>query len=292
MPELPEVETIARQLDQVLPDRTISKVEVLREKSARTDLSPLEGKSIKKVSRKAKTIVISFDGEDQLLLIHLKMTGQLIFQETVDWSQESAKSRIVGGHPTADWVRELPSKHTRIIIRFEDGSILYFNDMRVFGWMKLVDSSQWSGVSSKMPPDVVDEAFTVEYLTQSLERSSRAVKLVILDQAKIGGMGNIYANDALWLAGIDPQKPANQLTRVEVDQLHGAMVRVIRRGIELGGASENTYKHVDGLGGSYQDEFLVYKRAGLVCGKDGCAEIIDKIKIGGRGTFYCVRCQK
>jgi formamidopyrimidine-DNA glycosylase len=197
---------------------------------------------------------------ENVLLVHLKMTGQLINSSGTD--QQRGGGRIVGGHPTADWVGSLPSKHTRATISFQDGSRLYFNDQRKFGWMKLVDSDQWSVMKAKMPPDVVDESFYSKYLQMVLSKSVRAVKLVILDQAKIGGMGNIYANDALFMAKIHPEMPSNQLKIDAVNKLYEAMKFVINKGIETGGASYSHYVGIEGVGGHYQDHFLVYDQEG------------------------------
>jgi formamidopyrimidine-DNA glycosylase len=140
-----------------------------------------------------------------------------------------------------------------------------------------------------MVPDVVDEEFTVDYLQQVLKRSIRAVKLVILDQDKMGGMGNIYANDALYLAKIHPLKKANSLTRSEVVKLHQAMITVIHKGIETGGASYSHFVDTEGVGGHYQDHFLVYDKKASQCQK--CHSVIEKINVGGRGTYFCPKCQ-
>lgn len=283
MPELPEVETVVRQLDQVMPGKVIESIEVRRAKSAQSDLSKVVGKAIAAVDRKAKYIFFNFQDGDVCLMAHLKMTGQLIVVP-------QKGKRIVGGHPTSDWVETLPSKHTRIIVGFVDGSTLYFNDQRVFGWLKVVSLQDKLAFWKRLPPDVIDPEFSVEYLTQVVRRSARPVKLVILDQQKMGGMGNIYANDALWLAKINPSKPANKLSETAVKALHTAMIQVLKRGIELGGASESTYKHINGMGGKYQEEFLVYKKVGEECVR--CGVVIEKIKIGGRGTYWCRGCQE
>jgi len=284
MPELPEVETIVRQLGQVLPGRTITRVKVYREKSAPTELSSLSGRTVTTVKRKAKMFYLSFRDWNCHLLGHLKMTGQLVFRDT-------GGKQIFGGHPTPDWVEQLPSKHTRIEIEFTDTSMLYFNDQRVFGWLKIVENDELLKLIMKLPPDVVEPAFTVEYLTSVVKKSQRALKLVLLDQSKIGGLGNIYVNDALWLAHTKPTRKAKTLTKTEIVELYKALVTVIERGITLGGASETNYVHITGLGGKYQEEFLVYKRDGLNClRKDG--GIIEKISIGGRGSYFCPVCQK
>jgi formamidopyrimidine-DNA glycosylase len=314
MPELPEVETVVRQLDQVLPGRVIDKVEVLREKSAQTDLQDAVGMKIVKVRRKQKLIVVELEkiediGNDKLnLVVHLRMTGQLVWRKgkpklkTRNFklkTVESAKAdnldspgQVQGGHPSVDWVQELPSKHTRIVVTFIDGSVLYFNDQRVFGWMKLIQSSELRTQISKMPPDVVDAEFTIKYLQGILKKTTSPIKVVILDQQKMGGMGNIYACDSLWLAGIKPARKASSLRSNEVRALHKAMVQVLHRAIDLGGSSYSDFVDTAGLGGKYQDEFLVYSREGEGCRRDDCDGVIEKIKLGGRGTYWCGGCQK
>jgi len=235
-------------------------------------------------------VVVDFWDWDRVLVIHLKMTGQLVLQ--ISDIRHQTSDRVVGGHPTDDWVGKLPSKQTRIIISFKDGSKLFFNDQRVFGWLKVLTRSNVKDQISKMPPDVVDKEFTVGYLAGVLTRTRRPVKLVILDQEKIGGMGNIYANDALWLAGISPIKSAKELKPAEISRLHKAMIKVINRGIELGGSSIINYLDSEGKGGRYQEELLVYGREGEECRKKSCHRKIKKIKLGGRGTYYCPKCQK
>lgn len=298
MPELPEVETIVRQLQRVLLGKVIEKVEVRGEKFFEGSPTSLKLCGVKKVGRKQKIIAITLspsshrwvslkkgESKEKVLLVHLKMTGQLIYEPRI----KNQELKVVGGHPTADWVSDLPSKHTRVIISFTDGSKLFFNDQRKFGWMRLMTNDKWQMTKKLMPPDVVDEEFTIEYLTRVLSKSGRAVKLVILDQAKIGGMGNIYACDALYLAKIHPEMPANQLKLPAVKQLYRAMKRVIDKGIEMGGASMSHYVGIEGFGGHYQDHFLVYNKAGEKCGK--CGTMIEKMKLGGRGTYWCSKCQ-
>ena len=184
---------------------------------------------------------------------------------------------------------ELPSKHTKVIIEFSDGSKLFFNDLRGFGWMKLVDSIKYQEYSMKQPPDVVDDEFTEDYFGAVLSKTSRPIKVVLMDQTKIGGVGNIYANDALFWAGVDPRRPAKKLSEKEIKNLYMAVRKVIQLGIEYGGASESDYIDVSGMGGKYQEHFLVYKQNGKKC--RNCTSEIKKIKLGGRGTYYCPVCQ-
>jgi len=288
MPELPEVETIAQQLNRRLKGKEIEMVEVLREKSFVGKEKELVGKRIKKIDREAKMIWVSFVGWESVIVVHLKMTGQLVWRPE-NWDMGHMKREVVGGHPSEDWVKELPDKHTRVVIGFSDGSRLFFNDLRVFGWMKLVSEKEWGKIVDKLPPDVVDEDFSLKYLSEVLSGSSRAVKLVVMDSNKIGGAGNIYANDALNLARIDPRRSARELKEGEVERLYKALKKVISLGIKYGGATYSDFRDTQGLGGRYQDHFLVYKRDGRRC--KNCGGKIKKTKLGGRGTYYCPDCQ-
>ncbi|EKD52938.1 MAG: hypothetical protein ACD_61C00191G0004 [uncultured bacterium] len=282
MPELPEVETIGRQLNKALKGREIAEVKVLREKSFSGDSNKLKGWKVESVKRKSKVLEVHFDNKEEIVIVHLKMTGQLIFVD--------GKKRILGGHPSPDWVNELPSKHTRVIWIFKDGSKLFFNDMRVFGWMRIVSGEEYDKEKRKMVPDVVDKSFTTDHLFNILKKTKKALKLVLLDQDKIGGLGNIYVNDALFLARMRPDKKADSLSGREAEKLHKSIVEVINLGIKYGGASASNYVQVSGLGGTYQDHFLVYKREGQKCLR--CGGVIKKIKLGGRGTYFCPGCQK
>jgi formamidopyrimidine-DNA glycosylase len=325
MPELPEVETIVRQLDGVLVGKKICKVEVIRTKSFQGNGNDLVGMVIDGVARKAKMILVKChppqvthaggQAVSRILVVHLKMTGQLIYLEKTQKLKTSAKggqaktqgiknskrvvggparrryaSRIAGGHPTADWVNDLPSQYTRIIIDFDNGAKLFFNDLRVFGWMKLMTDDEWEMLEKKLPPDVVDREFTLGYFKSVLSKSGRSIKLVLLDQDKFGGVGNIYANDVLYMARIDPRRKAKDLGEKEISELYKAVKEVINLGIKYGGASVDKYVDAAGVGGKYQEHFLVYQRNGEKCKRDGAT--IRKIKIGGRGTYYCPGCQK
>jgi formamidopyrimidine-DNA glycosylase len=290
MPELPEVETIALQLNKVLNGKSVSSIKVYREKNFLGNKDVLIGKKVIKVSRRAKTITFGFENFDEKLMVHLKMTGQLIYVKRLKNSKtQNEESRIVGGHPTADWVNELPSNHTRVEISFEDESKLFFNDMRAFGWMKIISRTQDLNESRAQVPDVVDPEFSLEYFTNVLKRIRRPIKIVLLDQQLIGGLGNIYVNDALNMAKILPARKADDLKSGEIKVLREAIKFVIDLGIKSGGASAANYVDTKGLGGTYQNFFLTYKQDGKPC--KNCGEKIVKIKLGGRGTFYCPGCQ-
>jgi formamidopyrimidine-DNA glycosylase len=290
MPELPEVETIKRQLEKVIKNQKIESVRVLRKKSFVGVRKELVGKKIKKIDRRAKLLILELapvrgkiGKEKRCLVIHLKMTGQLVYV--------SGSKRIVGGHPTSDWMKKLPSKHTRVVIKLTKGT-LFFNDMRVFGWMKLLDSDQVNHLLGQFGPDVTSKNFDKNYLRDVLEVSGRKVKLVLLDQSKMAGLGNIYVNDGLYYAKVNPEMRGNKLALDEekVHELYIGIKRVIGRGIQYKGASETNYVHVDGMGGTYQEHYLVYKKNGQPC--ERCQTKIKKIMLGGRGTYYCPKCQR
>jgi len=302
MPELPEVETIKRQLNDVLVGQNIKRISVLRTKSFSGNKKNIINQKIVGIDRKAKNLIIQLNN-NQSLLIHLKMTGQLIYQKLKIKNQKliskqkfadnkkhfNLNGRIIGGHPSKDWFNSLPSSHTRVVIKLSKGT-LFFNDMRVFGWIRIVTSDQLAAIRQSLPPDVVDREFNAKYLTRVLKNTSLNIKTALLNQQKMGGIGNIYASDALHLARIDPRRPANSLTMAEYNRLTKAIKKVINKGIKLGGASESDYVHLDGAGGKYQEHFRVYKQTDKKCGR-GDGGVIKKIKLNGRGTYYCPKCQ-
>lgn len=280
MPELPEVETIARRLQMVLPGKEIFSVQVFREKSFSGDPTQLAGLTISGVSRRAKILSIELSN-GMFIVIHLKMTGQMIY---VDGAK-----RIGGGHPTDEFVNALPAKATRVRMDFTDGTTLFFNDLRVFGWWRLMDAPSRERELGKYAPDIIDDSVTTEYLVKKFAKKSAPIKIAIMDTAIVSGVGNIYACDGLYEAKIDPRRKAGSLSLKEVNSLLAALKLVITQGIELGGATIQHYRTVDGLSGKYQDVRRVYAREGEPC--PICSRPITRIKQGGRSTFFCESCQ-
>jgi len=293
MPELPEVETICFQLNRVLRGLKITGVVVLSPKSfvgEIREIREIRGKRVIGVERRGKMIIIELEG-GVCLTIHLKLTGQLIFREKgkkvkrieKGEREKKEKGRLAG--------EELPNKYTRVIISFDNGGKLYFNDLRKFGWMKIVRDLREMREMGEMGVEPFDKEFTVEYLQKIFSRTSRPVKIVLMDQEKIAGIGNIYANEALWEAGISPAKPARRLGYNEITILREAILRVLRQGIKYGGASaaDEAYVKPNGSPGEYQEHFLVYQREGQPCLR--CKTLIKRVNLGGRGTFYCEKCQ-
>jgi len=294
MPELPEVQTLVNQLNQVLIGKTIDKVLVSRDKNFIGQSSDLIGYQISSITRFAKIILIHLTCEKPnskssiqtfpLIAVHLKMTGQLIY--------DNDQKRVAGGHPSQDFFATLPNQYTRVIIKFLDKSHLFFNDQRTFGWLKVIRNkfqfnSEFKNLSGIEPfsPD-----FTWQNLKKRLSSSTRPIKLSILDQAKIVGIGNIYANDGLFLSRISPTRKTNTLTNQEWQKLTQSLRQVLEKSIKLGGTSQANYLHLDGSKGDYQDHFLVYAKVDQLCSV--CQKPIKRIKLGGRGTFYCSHCQK
>lgn len=282
MPELPEVETITNRLKPLLIDRTFVEIHQLHPKSLHGDIRRILHQPIVNIQRRAKLIRIQFANQENLL-IHLKMTGQLILS--------SKHKRIGGGHPTPDWVEKLPSSHTRVIYLLDTQETLYFNDQRLFGWMKIMTNDQINQDFQKLGPDANSEDFTLEYFHNKIKNRSSSVKQIIMENSIVSGVGNIYACDALNLAQISPFRPAKSLTKSEIAKLYKSIRLIIQKGIYLGGATtDGKYRDIDGMAGKYQTEARVYSRAGKPCLH--CGAKIIKEKLAGRGTYYCPECQK
>ncbi len=268
MPELPEVETIRRGLEKYLIGHTIERVEVRTRKILQKDERNLLGGKIVKTRRFGKVLVIDLSN-GYSALIHLKLTGQLVFQGP-----------------------NLPGKHTHVIFNLDGNRKLYFNDLRKFGWIKIAKSEEVIADSfiGKLGPEPFKD-LTLEKFKEILSKSSRPIKIVLMDQTKISGLGNIYANEALWLAGINPTKESKKLRTEEQEKLYKAINTVLKAGIKYRGASDQHYLDALGEKGHYQEHFLVYGRQGQICQRCKKAKIA-KISLAGRGTYWCPNCQK
>ncbi len=281
MPELPEVETVKRRLASVLPGKSIKKVKILHSKSLQGDPQEIIGLNVDQISRQAKLLRVDLSSNLNLL-IHLKMTGQLIYTDH--------DHKLGGGHPTADWVRDLPGKHTRVIFELQPQSKLFFNDMRIFGWIRVLSDSQVQEEFESYGPDAIDQEFTAQYLQERLKNRTIAIKQAIMINDIVGGIGNIYASEALFAAGIDPGRSSQDLSLEELKKVVNASKQVIKEGIEAGGTTfDGQFVDVDGLAGNYQDKLKVYGRQDQPCIQ--CDGRVKKVKISNRGTYYCPQCQ-
>ena len=278
MPELPEVETIKRGLRGFILGKEIKKIRVFCEKSFVG--KPTRGK-INEIRRFGKALVIDLDS-DYSLMVHLRMTGQLIYD---------GNERYAGGHPSENYVDKLPNKQTRVAIEFEDG-VLYFNDQRKFGFIKVIptveiEKEDFISKLAKEPWQMTDEE-----LYEKLQQHKKvSIKAAILDQTIIAGLGNIYADEALYYAKIHPARKAGSLTQAEVKKLLQGAREVMEKSIDVGGSTIRNYVKADGTRGDYLDLFAkVYHREGQPC--DRCGTMLVKTKVAGRGTHFCPNCQK
>lgn len=290
MPELPEVEVIRLFLKANLIGKTISKLEILTPKSFIGDPKKVINQQITKFTRTGKQLSLHLEN-NLILLFHLKMTGQIIYWPPL--SRGGPEGGGVFGHPTPKEDKTvLPNKSTRLYFIFSDGSKLFFNDQRKFGWVKLLNKDELTEFQQDLGIDILSPRFTPKYFYQQLQTTSRPIKSVLLDQTKFAGIGNIYANDALFLAKIHPNTHSNKISSKKALFLSQSLIKIMKDSIKSGGstAKDNKYIHPDGSTGLHQFNFQVYQRSGQPCLI--CKTPIKKIKIGGRSTFYCPQCQK
>jgi len=274
MPELPEVETIKRGLEKKIVGKTLKNIEVLNPKSIQFDPKKVRAKKVLKVWRRAKMLGIDLFS-DLTLLFYLKMTGQLIFIDT------------------ENMFAQMPNKHTRATFHFTDGSTLYFNDQIKFGWVKIIQTSKIKDQKElkNLGPEPLNKNFTWQILKNNLlEHKNMSVKPALMDQSVVGGVGNIYASEALFLAKIDPRRSVKSLSDKEFKKLHKAILDVLKKGIKHRGATVRNYVDAEGKKGEFLPFASVYKRAGEPCKK--CKAKIVRINLGGRGTYLCPICQK
>ena len=280
MPELPEVETIRKQLAKEIQGFVFSDVRTDAEKmfkpSFKVVSSAINNQKIESVSRQAKLLIFNLSSGFSLLF-HLKLTGRLLVRKPSDPADEFTHAvfilRIPDLNPSA------PGSKRE----------LRFADARKFGFVKLVtDQKEMEDLLKGFGPEPFKD-LTLKSFTKALGTSARPIKIVLLDQQKISGIGNIYANDSLYLAKVHPKKPANKLKSEEVKKLYSSVLEVLRRGLKYGGASDQWYVQVHGEKGEYQKHFLVYGKSGQSC--TVCGGAIKRMELGGRGTFFCPVCQ-
>ncbi len=287
MPELPEVETVRIGLSRLLPGRVVRSVDFDWPKSfpnAPSDVKHfLVGAEVVVIRRRAKVLLIELSSKYSLV-IHLKMTGQLVFR--------SPKEDFGAGHPGASLVGELPDRSTRVTLTFKDGSRLFFNDSRKFGWMRLLPTAEVVNLDffKKVGPEPLAADFTWQDLRQRLlRRKNTNIKAALLDQTVVAGIGNIYADESLWGAKLHPTTLVKKLSGPQFKKLYQELVHVLRLAIEKGGSTDRNYVNAEGRRGSYLSFARVFRRDGKPCQR--CGTTIIKTRVAGRGTHLCPTCQ-
>lgn len=281
MPELPEVESIKLQLNKYLVGHRILNIEIRNPKFEMNSKLILNSKIIG--ARRFGKVTVMDLANGYSILTHVKLTGQYIYRGPNLKNPESLSPKVIGG---------VPGPHTLVIFNLDRGGALYYNDVRHFGWIKIVrtDEVETEKFIAKLGPEPFKD-LTPEKFGDILLKTSRMIKVILMDQEKMSGIGNIYANDALWLSKIDPKRPAKSLNETDAKLLYDSILEVLRTGIKYGGASELSFVTPDGTEGNYQKHTLVYGHEDEPCERCHKA-VIKKIFLGGRGTYFCPNCQK
>jgi formamidopyrimidine-DNA glycosylase len=286
MPELPEVETVRLGLDRLMRGEVFEAVEILNPGSFSVPQNEIKnallGSRALGARRRAKVLIIDLSSSYSLV-IHLKMTGQLVFD---------GNEHFGAGHPNDSLIGKMPDKSTRVIFKFESGAKLYLNDQRKFGWIKLIPTSEVESLAfiKKLGPEPLEDSFTPAlFRSQVKKRSGALVKAALLDQTVLSGIGNIYADESLWRARIHPKTRVSRLKAQEINLLHGAIIEVLQTSVDLGGSSDKNYVNAEGKKGSFLAFAKVFRREGQLC--ERCASEIIKTRVAGRGTHTCPKCQ-
>lgn len=275
MPELPEVETIARGVDEAVAGRTIDSIgiprpDVLREASARTFAKRLRGSTIVAAARRAKHIVVSLDTGDAMV-VQPRFTGALLATQASD-------------------LTDYDRTYIAVLLGLDHGYVLAYRDVRRLGTVTLMDADRLEEYFGELGEEPLGEGFTAGRLSGILRASRQPVKKVIMDQYKVVGVGNIYANEALWRAHIDPSRSADRVTPAEASDLRDAIVAVLRDAIAAGGSSIRDYRNASGEAGEFVQFLSAYGRAGEACHRCG-ARLVGTHAIDGRQTVLCAHCQ-
>ncbi|MDR1016173.1 MAG: bifunctional DNA-formamidopyrimidine glycosylase/DNA-(apurinic or apyrimidinic site) lyase [Coriobacteriales bacterium] len=305
MPELPEVETIRRGLQDTIVGRTIAQIEVRSAKSftgmsearpgsAQTLLpADLEGQTIEAMDRRGKLLIFNLVGP-LCFTAHLRMTGQMIFREVGAEGADGAFDGFAGGHPNASMIGAMPDRSTRVIFTFADGSHLYFNDQRKFGFITVLRKADLPADDfiRRLGPEPLSEDFTWQTLRDAFVRhGGESVKAALLDQSTVAGLGNIYVDESLFRTRIRPDRLAGDVSTVKLKQLTQNIKDCLTIAIEAGGSTARNYVNALGIKGDYLDAYAhVYGRAGQPC--HACGTLLKKTKVAGRGTVYCPHCQR
>ena len=289
MPELPEVETVRRGLEQLIVGRVVARETHDTEKgfpNAPADVAEfLLGATVTAIRRRAKVLLIDLSTA-YTLVVHLKMTGQLVFVG-------AQAERFGAGHPNESLIGELPDRSTRVTLEFADRSHLFFNDQRKFGWMRLMPTVEVPNINfmQKVGPEPLEADFTWQHFADRFtRRANTTIKAALLDQSVVAGVGNIYADESLWGARVHPQRLVKTITAEEFEAMHRELREVMQLAIEKGGSTDKNYVSAEGKRGSYLDFARAFRREGQPCPRHPDI-LIEKLRVAGRGTHICPVCQ-
>ncbi len=288
MPELPEVETVKRGLAKAIIGKKIADFDSDWHKMINYPLARyrkvIKGKKIIAVRRRAKMLIIQLTGSLNIL-VHLKMTGQLVFRD---------KGKcLIGGHPIEESCETLPNKFTHATFTFADNSNLYFNDVRKFGWVRLYSDLELDKVLAKMKmgPEPLEPGFSPESLFATMKRRPKSkVKQFIMDPMNVVGIGNIYSDEVCYYAKVRPDRLVKTLNAKQAKLIHDGIVKILKAAISAQGTTFSNYVNSNGEAGAYTKKLKVYQRYGKKCYH--CKGTVKKMKIGGRTSSFCPRCQK
>lgn len=266
MPELPEVETVKRQLEKNIEKSKVEKIEfldsrVIKKITAKNFQKKVVGQTVKKVKRQGKVLILELSSG--AVLMHLRIAGWIV-------------------------VSKKEQKYARVKFIFKNGKIMHFCDSRVLGTIKYLDDWKKDSLIQTMGPDALE--VTALGFENIFKDKKTKIKPALLDQKNIAGIGNIYAQEALFCAGIHPEREANQILKKEYQKLHKCLIKILKKAIESQGSSVDTFRNIDGDDGGYSSFLKVYRKAGLPCPK--CKKLIENKVVGGRGTCFCSVCQK
>ncbi len=287
MPELPEVQTIIDDLNRKIKGDTITGFWSDWEKSVRMPVGKfiegIRGRKILSASRIGKNIFLNLSG-GRTVYIHLKMTGHLLVKQRSQGEKSKASEN--------DYFSEKVNQYIHHIFYLKSGRTLEFSDLRKFGKIILENTDKVGEISEikSLGSDAMSKEFTFEKFDEIIDKKTTKIKLLLMDQSKIAGIGNIYASEILYEAGILPTRSAGKILREERRELFSAIKKVLKKAIKLRGTSDSDYRDTDGAPGKFQEVLKVYRRTGKKCAK--CGTIVQRMKLGQRGTFFCPVCQK
>ena len=302
MPELPEVETIVRDLREKIVGKKIKKVQVVLPKIVKNSkkyfVDFLTGNKFLAIERRGKLIIFKTarfnladnkKSDKKIMLVHLKMTGQLIWQKK---SKNQKIKTIAGGHDQKNTIENLPNKYSHLVFNFSDGSQLFYNDLRQFGYVKLVNEKELVKILDKFGYEPLKNTFTLNNFQNLIQGRKKNVKAFLLDQSLVAGLGNIYVDEVLFASRVLPQRTIDTLNEKEIKSIFKNIKKILQKAVDNRGTTFNNYRDAEGRKGGFMKLLKVYGRENKKCLRKGCVGIIKKNKTAGRGTHFCSICQK